>query len=121
MTGGRKPERPPAFVASTTNQAQRPQGTPRSASPRRIAPNPGNSADNLGLIVLDQFRTTAIGALGSFRRLERMTASARTLSSPFIRNAPWFIHCLIEPKGCSTVSRREHVHLLPCGLQDRGR
>src|SRR5208337_454534 len=42
-----------------TNQAQRPPGTPRSASPRRIAPNPGDSADNLGLIVLDQFRTVA--------------------------------------------------------------
>src|SRR5262249_52119720 len=23
-----------------------------------------------------------------------------------IRNAPWFIHCLIVPNGCSTVSRR---------------
>src|SRR5215831_8544814 len=23
-----------------------------------------------------------------------------------IRNAPWFIHCLIEPNGCSTNSRR---------------
>ena len=42
-----------------TNQAQRPPGTPRSASPRIIAPNPGNSADNLGLIVLDQFQTVA--------------------------------------------------------------
>jgi Toprim domain-containing protein len=30
----------------------------------------------------------------------------RTLSRPFIRKAPWFIHCLIEPKGCSTISRR---------------
>jgi len=62
-------------VASTTNHAQAPQGIPRSASPRRITPNTGNSADNLGLIVLDQFRTTAIGALASFRRLERMTTS----------------------------------------------
>jgi hypothetical protein len=32
--------------------------------------------------------------------------SPRTFSSPRIRNAPWFIHCLIEPNGCSTVSRR---------------
>src|SRR3984893_8643350 len=22
------------------------------------------------------------------------------------QKAPWFIHCLIEPKGCSTISRR---------------
>ena len=51
---------PPGLcVASMTNQAQRPPGTPRSASPRRIARDPGNSADNLGLIVLDQFRTVA--------------------------------------------------------------
>ena len=24
----------------------------------------------------------------------------------FIRKAPWFIHCFIVPKGCSTISRR---------------
>ena len=28
------------------------------------------------------------------------------LLRPRIRNAPWFIHCLIVPNGCSTVSRR---------------
>jgi hypothetical protein len=28
------------------------------------------------------------------------------LLNPRTRNAPWFIHCLIVPNGCSTVSRR---------------
>src|SRR5271165_3150211 len=32
--------------------------------------------------------------------------SARTFSKPRIRKAPWFIHCLMLPKGCSTSSRR---------------
>src|SRR5271163_2200314 len=32
--------------------------------------------------------------------------SARTFSRPRIRKYPWFIHCLMLPNGCSTVSRR---------------
>src|SRR6202051_1802108 len=32
--------------------------------------------------------------------------SGRTFSRSRIRNVPWFIHCLIVPKGCSTVSLR---------------
>ena len=31
---------------------------------------------------------------------------ASVMIKPRIRKAPWFIHCLIVPKGCSTVSRR---------------
>ncbi len=36
----------------------------------------------------------------------RQLNSARTFSRPRIRNAPWFIHCLMLPNGCSAVSRR---------------
>jgi hypothetical protein len=31
---------------------------------------------------------------------------ASVMIKPRIRKAPWLIHCLIVPKGCSTVSRR---------------
>ena len=37
---------------------------------------------------------------------KRGQAEFGTFSEPRIRNAPWFIHCLIEPNGCSTASRR---------------
>jgi len=32
--------------------------------------------------------------------------SLRTFSNLRIKNAPWFIHCLIELNGCLTGSRR---------------
>ena len=35
--------------------------------------------------------------------------SPRTLSRPRIRKAPWFIHCLIEPKGCSASARTKNL------------
>ena len=58
--------------------------------------------------------TAAISSVNPtiFRTRRRLWARAvrlnspRTFSRPRIRNAPRSIHCLIDPNGCSTVSRR---------------
>ena len=62
------------------------------------------------LAFLNTFRRRSIPTIVRTRVILYASAvklnSARTFSKPHIKNAPWFIHCLMLPKGCSTSSRR---------------
>ena len=69
---------------------------------RRSAPSPRrNVAD-----AKSERRRRQVGTSPTPSRTSKHLDPPRAFSRPRVRKAPWFIHCLIVPKGCSTVSRR---------------